>query len=168
MEAKRLSQDERKRRIVLAASRALAKMGFRGTRSRDLAREAGVSEGLLFKYFPDKRSLQRAIIEERIRKTGPLLAPDMLEMPPREALAAVARAIIKRTTQDPGFSRLLFFSAREGEPLARMLFRRRQGSGVDALAKLVRSWIGRGVIDRRLDARFVAWSFVACIWQLME
>lgn len=167
VETRRLSQDDRKQRIVEAASRALAKRGFRGTRSRDLAREAGVSEGLLFKYFPDKRSLQKAIIEERVRRTGPLLTPEMLGMPPRQALTAVARAVVDRVTQDPDLMRLLFFSALEGEPLARMLFRRRQGSGVDALAKLVRSWIDRQWIDRRLDAKFVAWSFVACVYQLM-
>src|SRR5438309_539992 len=129
----RLSQDERIGKIIQAAARAFAKTGFRGTRTRDIAREAGVSEGLVFKYFPDKKALQKAILEARLRQTGPLISAETLDLPPHEALRTIAAAIIARTSQDPDFMRILFFSALEGEPLAAMLYRKRHTRGIGSL-----------------------------------
>jgi TetR/AcrR family transcriptional regulator len=163
----RLPQEERIERIVQAATRAIARTGFRGTRSRDLAREAGVSEGLLFKYFPDKRALQKAILEDRLRRAGPLLTPDMSRMPPREVLRTVAQAVIDRADQDPAFMRILLYSGLEKEPLAGMLFKRRYSQGIGRLARLIRAWIKRGQVRRRIDPKLAAWSFVAGVYQLM-
>ena len=163
----RLSQDERKDKILQAATRAFARTGFRGTRTRDIAREAGVSEGLVFKYFPDKKSLQKAILEVRLRHTGPLVSADVLRLSPREALQTIAAAIVARTSQDPDFMRILFFSALEGEPLATMLYRQRHTRGIGGLTKLFRSWASSGKIDRRTDAKFAAWLFIAGIYHLM-
>ena len=67
---KHLPHEERRKRIVRGAMAAFARTGFKGTRSRDLADAAGVSEALIFKHFPNKRALQKAIIEERLRQTG--------------------------------------------------------------------------------------------------
>jgi TetR/AcrR family transcriptional regulator len=163
----RLSQDERKDRIIQAAARAFARTGFRGTRTRDIAREAGVSEGLVFKYFPDKKSLQKAILEYRLRQSGPLVSEDVAALAPREALRTIAAAILRRTSQDPDFMRILFFSALEGEPLAEMLYRKRHTRGIGALTKLFRSWASSGKIDRGTDAKFAAWLFIAGIYHLM-
>jgi len=154
-------------RIVQAATRAIARTGFRGTRSRDLAKEAGVSEGLVFKYFPDKRALQKAILEERVRRTGPLLTPDMNRLAPRDVLRKVARSIIDRADGDPAFMRILLYSALEGEPLADMLFKRRYAQGIGRLSHLFRVWIRRGQVHPRVDPKLAAWAFVACIYQLM-
>ena len=163
----RLSQDERKDKIIQAAARAFARTGFRGTRTRDIAREAGVSEGLVFKYFPDKKSLQKAILEARLRQTGPLISEDVLRLPPRDALRSIAAAIIRRTSQDPDFMRILFFSALEGEPLAGMLYRKRHTRGIGGLTRLFRSWASRGMIDRRTDSKLAAWLFIAGVYYLM-
>jgi TetR/AcrR family transcriptional regulator len=164
---KRLPQEERIQRIVQAATRAIARTGFRGTRSRDLAQEAGVSEGLVFKYFPDKRALQKAILEDRLRRTGPLLTPDMYRMLPRDVLRKVARQIIDRADQDPNFMRILLYSGLEGEPLAEMLFKRRYSQGIGRLSLLIRAWIRRGQVHPRIDPKLAAWAFVACVYQLM-
>ncbi|MBV8881524.1 MAG: helix-turn-helix transcriptional regulator, partial [Planctomycetaceae bacterium] len=74
---KHLTHEERRKRIVRGAMEAFARSGFRGTRSRDLAKAAGVSEALIFKHFPNKRAIQKAIIEERIRQTGEFLSPEI-------------------------------------------------------------------------------------------
>jgi len=163
----RLSQDERKDRIIQAAARAFARTGFRGTRTRDIAREAGVSEGLVFKYFPDKKSLQKAILEYRLRQSGPLISEDVAALPPRDALVTIAGAIIRRNSQDPDFMRILFFSALEGEPLADMLYRKRHTRGIGGLTRLFRSWASSGKINPRADAKFAAWFFIAGIYHLM-
>jgi TetR/AcrR family transcriptional regulator len=163
----RLSQDERIVKIIQAATRAFARTGFRGTRTRDIAREAGVSEGLVFKYFPDKKSLQKAILEARLSQTGPLISEDVPRLAPREALRKIAAAIMQRTSQEPDFMRILFFSALEGEPLAGMLYRKRHTRGIGGLTRLFRNWASRGIIKRGTDSKLAAWLFIAGVYHLM-
>src|SRR3546814_5858075 len=53
---RRLAEGERAQRIVEEATRYFAEVGFRGT-TRELARRLGVSQPLLYRYFPDKQAL---------------------------------------------------------------------------------------------------------------
>ncbi|MGH7639889.1 MAG: TetR/AcrR family transcriptional regulator [Candidatus Dormibacteria bacterium] len=49
--------EEVKRRILEGAARAFSAAGFQGTSVPDIATEAGVSVGLLYRYFPSKADL---------------------------------------------------------------------------------------------------------------
>jgi len=53
----KLSGDERRAAIIKAVRRVFAEKGFDGTKTRELADAAGVSEALLFKHFPNKEAL---------------------------------------------------------------------------------------------------------------
>src|SRR5437773_6352070 len=164
---KHLPAEERRKRIVRGAMQAFAKSGFKGTRSRDLAAAAGVSEALIFKHFPNKRAIQKAIIEERIRQTGDFLPPELKAAPLEEALVAIASRILEVSERDPHFMRLLYFAGLEGEPLAPMFFRRRVAGSIGEVAGLFRLWARRGWVRRSIDARLFAWSFMCCMFQLM-
>jgi AcrR family transcriptional regulator len=59
----RLSAAERRRDIVDAVRDVFADKGFDGTTTRDLAQAAGVSEALLYRYFPSKESLYAAMLD---------------------------------------------------------------------------------------------------------
>jgi len=59
----RLSAAERRRDIVDAVRDVFAEKGFDGTTTRDLAQSAGVSEALLYRYFPSKESLYAAMLD---------------------------------------------------------------------------------------------------------
>src|SRR5207249_2537150 len=56
---------ERQASIIAAAASLFAQKGFNGTTTREIARTAGISEALLFRYFPTKRALYAAIIAAR-------------------------------------------------------------------------------------------------------
>ena len=58
----RLSSNERRQAIIEATKGVFAEKGFDGTTSRELAKAAGVSEALLYKYFPSKQSLYVAVL----------------------------------------------------------------------------------------------------------
>lgn len=163
---KHLTFEERRKRIVRGAMAAFAKSGFRGTRSRDLAAAAGVSEALIYKHFPNKRAIQKAIIEERIRQTGDFLSPDLRSAPLEKALAGMASRILQLSERDPHFMRLLYFAGLEGEPLAPMFFRRRVSSSVGEVAGLYRLWARRGWVRKSVDPTLFAWSFMGCVYQL--
>jgi AcrR family transcriptional regulator len=163
---KHLTSEERRKRIVLGAMEAFSRSGFKGTRSRDLAAAAGVSEALIFKHFPNKRAIQKAIIEERIRQTGEFLSPDIKSAPLEKALVLMAGRILHLSERDPHFMRLLYFAGLEGEPLAPMFFKRRVSSTVGEVARLYRRWIRRGWVRRGIDPLLFAWSFMGCVYQL--
>src|ERR1700687_2881738 len=58
----RMSCDERKERILAAVRKIFAHKGLEGTTTRELAKEAGVSEALLYKHYPSKEALYKAML----------------------------------------------------------------------------------------------------------
>lgn len=60
----RLPAEERKKQIIAAAQKVFVRLGMNGTRTRDLAKEAGVNEATLFLYFNNKQEIFDAAIIE--------------------------------------------------------------------------------------------------------
>lgn len=87
--ARKLSAAQRRQSIIQAARKVFVERGFYGTTSRQLAEAAGVSEALLFKHFPTKRALYRAILasccEQKAEK----------EPPGFEALPACTETVVR-------------------------------------------------------------------------
>lgn len=59
----RMPFDERRKLIITRVRELFAHKGLEGATSRELAQAAGVSEGLLFKHFPNKEALFLAMLE---------------------------------------------------------------------------------------------------------
>lgn len=57
---KRLSADARRAQIVEAAIELFSETGFDGS-TRDVARRAGITQPLLYRYFPNKQNLIEAV-----------------------------------------------------------------------------------------------------------
>ena len=79
--------EDRREQIIDAAISVFSKKGFSRTINQDIAREAGITPGLIYHYFENKDALLQAIVETR----SPLrlmrsLPPEMLEMPPDQFL----------------------------------------------------------------------------------
>jgi AcrR family transcriptional regulator len=58
----------RREQIIEAATRVFAEKGFRRATTREVAREAGISEGTIYNYFEDKDDLLMAILH-RLNET---------------------------------------------------------------------------------------------------
>lgn len=94
----------RREQILKTALRLFAEQGFDATSTRQIAREAGIAEGLIFHYFPTKASLLAALLENRRSFRGELRA--ILEgaegRPAPEVLREVASgwlATLRRDTE---------------------------------------------------------------------
>jgi AcrR family transcriptional regulator len=83
---------DRREDILKASLHLFAERGFHGTSMRDIAREANITEGLIYHYFASKRDLFSAIIDEHsflpLLRTLPALA-DQLDL--RALLIVLAR-----------------------------------------------------------------------------
>jgi AcrR family transcriptional regulator len=62
---RRQQAEERRAQILDAACRVFSEKGFAGASMRDIAREVGVTEGLLYHYFDSKEQLIHATWRER-------------------------------------------------------------------------------------------------------
>ncbi|MGZ3595945.1 MAG: TetR/AcrR family transcriptional regulator, partial [Syntrophales bacterium] len=59
---RRISREERRKLILIRVRELFAHKGLHGVTTRELAQAADISEGLLFKLFPDKETLYRDML----------------------------------------------------------------------------------------------------------
>ena len=99
---------DRREDILQASLHLFATKGFHGTSMRDIAREADITEGLIYHYFESKRDLFRAIIDEYsflpLLRTLPELA-EQLDL--RALLIVLARGFFDVLKQNTELARLL-------------------------------------------------------------
>ncbi len=77
-------------KILGAALKLIAKNGFETTSISQIAKEAGVSKGLMYNYFDSKEDLLKAIINNAL-EVGEQLMTNQLSDDPSETLANVFR-----------------------------------------------------------------------------
>ncbi len=87
--------EDRREQILDAALRVFAKKGFAKATNKDIAREAGITTGLIYHYFASKEGLLKAIFEER----SPLqlirsISPEMLAQPTEQFLRFFAAQML--------------------------------------------------------------------------
>ena len=99
---------DRREDILEASLHLFAERGFHGTSMRDIAREADITEGLIYHYFESKRDLFSAIIEEHsflpLLRTLPDLA-SQLDL--RGLLIVLARGFFDVLRNNTELTRLL-------------------------------------------------------------
>ncbi len=160
----RLSAEERRRHIVEAAVDLFSRKGFRGTRTREIAEAAGISEAMIFKHFATKRDLYSAIIEVK-SATEELLASAASAAHRKDdvgVLRAVGLKMIEQTEADPSLMRLLLFSALEGHELSDIFFESR----VKKLHEFLSDYIHRRIEDKRfqrMNALIAARGFIGMV-----
>lgn len=113
--------DERKRQLITAAAaRMFATQPFHKVRLDDIAAEAGVGKGTLFRRFGDRATLVRSLLTERDRafqegfiRGAPPLGPGA---PPAERLVAFGEGMLDQLERHGD----LLLAAEGGDPAAHM------------------------------------------------
>ena len=101
---RRRQPEEKRQRLVAAATELFASVGFEQTSTQQIARAAGVSEGILFHHFGSKRGLLVAVAEDFVRRSSEVTLPQGLE---RWQEQDVVRAAFDFADANPGLYRLL-------------------------------------------------------------
>src|ERR1700735_2987332 len=60
----RMPGEDRRKQLLRVAVESFAQNGFSGTKTKDIAAAAGVSEAILFRHFASKEDLYPAILVE--------------------------------------------------------------------------------------------------------
>jgi AcrR family transcriptional regulator len=98
--------EARTNQIILAAWECFARNGYHQTKMADIAREAGISAGAIYRYFPSKEAVLKAISERSMERDLHLVerarASESEPIAALELLSLAMRSIF----QDPGFETL--------------------------------------------------------------
>ncbi|TAL09425.1 MAG: TetR/AcrR family transcriptional regulator [Nitrospirae bacterium] len=154
---------ERQASIIAAAATLFAQKGFNGTTTREIAKTAGISEALLYRYFPTKRALYAAIIaaKSQLSQLMASIEEAAAKRDDVQVFTLIAGFRIHRGA-DPSLLRLLLFSALEGHELSDMFFRNRHRVFYEFLAGYIARRTREGAF-RKVDPLLAAQSFVGMI-----
>jgi AcrR family transcriptional regulator len=158
----------RREQILTTALGLFAERGFDATSTRQIAKEVGVAEGLVFHYFPTKATLLTAILEDRLegrRAFRSELRP-LLEgasgMPVAEVLRVVASGWLVTLRRDEEFVVVLFATAQTNPEVAAAW----QGlirEGTELLTGYLASRVEAGELRKDLPLETAATMFVSSL-----
>lgn len=77
---------DKKEKILIAALKLFANEGYNATSTNKIAKEAGVSEGLIFRHFGNKEGLRDAILLDGEEKARIFFADIIFETDPHETI----------------------------------------------------------------------------------
>ena len=129
MRKKRVFQQERAERtyraILAAAAKVFPKRGFEGTQVPDIARAAGVSVGIVYRYFDDKREIFLEMLESHLNaaraEVAARLAPDMfVGVAPVSAIARVVEVVFEEAMRDPALAKVYLAVSLTDKDVAKM------------------------------------------------
>ena len=113
--ARRLPPEQRRAQLLDAASDLAAGRDLATLSVQDIARHAGVSEGLLYHYFPTKQALLDAAAARAAETMTAALEAGGADGDPRALLLSGLGAYLDHVRADPVGWRVLL-AARSGEP----------------------------------------------------
>jgi AcrR family transcriptional regulator len=164
MTTTRLPAEARRASVLAAACKVFACGSYRGTTTADIAREAGVTEPVLYRHFASKRDLYLACMDwswERVKE----MWTERLEAEPDPGLwiSAMGRAFIEAEAERPVVSPMwvqALAEAREDEEIAGYMGAHMRAVH-DHVADVVRRSQAAGGIASERDPDAEAWIFIA-------
>jgi AcrR family transcriptional regulator len=157
----RLTAEARRQAVLDSACRAFTRSSYRGVTTAEIAREAGITEPILYRHFGSKRDLYLACLDETWRsfREG---AEKALADDPERCLGAIADAYMAKKSKlrlvDLWIQALT--EASDDAVIAKAV--RRQIREVhDFFADVIRRGQAGGVLHPDRDPIAEAWLFVA-------
>jgi AcrR family transcriptional regulator len=160
----RLPAAERRRALVDTALRVFAEGSYRGTTTAEIAREAHVSEPILYRHFASKRELYLACIEESWHGLRTMWdeAIDAADSS-REFLPAMSGCYLSMRDAKYRVAELWMQATVEAADDAdvRTFLRRQLREVRDYVAAVIRRCQADGTVLKERDAEAEAWIFIA-------
>ena len=103
-----LDMTEKEEKILNAALELFANDGYNATSTSAIAKQAGVSEGLIFRHFESKKGLLQALAEMAENRVNQLFAPIVFESDPRKVIRRLIELPFHIDRSEYDFWRLQF------------------------------------------------------------
>jgi AcrR family transcriptional regulator len=166
-----MAGDQRRDQILRVAIKLFSKNGFRGTTTKKIAEQSGVSEAMVFRHFATKEDLYSAILDHEscLHENGFLPWENdevekkaILQKDDYKVFYNFALKSMEHHESEQDFMRLLLFSKLEDHKLSEMFFER----FITPLYEFLGSYIHQRQLDgvfREMDPRMVVRSFLGMI-----
>jgi len=155
---RRLPAEERRQAIVRAALRVFASTSYAGATTAEIAREAGVSEPMLYRHFTSKRDLWLACLDAAWDETRGMLEQKIALFAQGEVPSAGKHS----PWRSPTMPNLWIQGLTEAgeDPVVRRAIRRHMREVHDFVADEIRLGQEQGAIPADRDANAEAWVFI--------
>ena len=160
----RLPAEERRAAVLDTACRVFSRCSYRGATTAEIAREAGITEPILYRHFASKQALYLACIDdawERIRAAWDEAVA--AEPDPAAWTQAMSTAFFQFKEQRSAVATLWLHALTESgdDPEIRKYLRRHLREVHDFVADVLTRCQAAGAVPAERDARAEAWIFVA-------
>ncbi len=99
---------EKQENILMAALKLFAENGFTATSTSKVAKQAGVSEGLIFRHFENKEGLLKAIMQQGAERATHFYANILSESDPKTLIREVIKLPFSSNESDYHFWKLMY------------------------------------------------------------
>jgi AcrR family transcriptional regulator len=153
------SETETKKRILDAAQKLFARKGYEGTTTRELAHEAGVAEGTIFRHFPNKKAILVEVATAGWVELLTDLLTELSEMGSYKAVAQVMRHRMLNFRANSDMMRVCFLEAQFHPDLRDRIQSEVIGKMTDVAEAFFQTAMDKGVY-RKINPKIVAQVFL--------
>jgi len=153
------SETETKKRILDAAQKLFARKGYEGTTTRELAHEAGVAEGTIFRHFPNKKAILVEVATAGWVELLTDLLTELSEMGSYKAVAQVMRHRMLNFRANSDMMRVCFLEAQFHPDLRDRIQSEVISKMTDVAEAFFQTAIDKGVY-RKINPKIVAQVFL--------
>ena len=153
------SEVETQTRILKAAQKLFARRGYDGTTTRDLAQEAGVAEGTLFRHFENKKAILIEVATQGWIEILTDLLTELSEMGSYKAIAQVMRRRMLNLHQNADLLKVCFMEAQFHPDLRDRIQTEVIVKMTDVAEAFFQTAMDQGIY-RRMNPRLVAQVFL--------
>jgi AcrR family transcriptional regulator len=160
----RLPAEQRRAAVLDTACRVFGSSSYRNATTAEIAREAGVTEPILYRHFDSKRALYLACVDETwVRVRAAWEAAIAGEDDPREWLPGMGRAFAAFKEDQAALANLWAQALAEAgdEPGLRRHLRRHVRDVHEYVSNVIERAQRSGAIAADRDAEAEAWIFIA-------
>jgi len=138
----RMSATERQHQLLEVALSAFSRRGFKGTTTKEIAADAGVTEAIIFQHFPSKEALYSAVLElhlDTVEEERWMREIDgFMERKDDEGLfRSLVLQTIRSYRKDPALARVILFAALEGHEQGLVRLRKQFAPILDKLLNYI-------------------------------
>lgn len=153
------TEAETQTRILKAARKLFARRGYDGTTTRDLAQEANVAEGTIFRHFENKKAILIEVATQGWVEILTDLLTELSEMASYKAIAQVMRKRMLNLHQNADLLRVCFMEAQFHPELSEQIQSDVIVKMTDVAEAFFETAMDQGVY-RRMNPRIVAQIFL--------
>lgn len=156
--------EARRLQIIDVALNLFAQDGYAATSTKRIAQEVGVTEGLIFHYFPTKAELLQAVAQQRMTFLGEALGvlANAHDLPARDVLGNIVLGWVEVIQRQADVVTMLLIESQTNAELDGV-FRGVVGQLVGALADYLASRVEAGELRSDLPTETSAMTFFASL-----